>query len=81
MFIELTGLFDSSDVDYEGMGIEVTDVDPIKTLINLNNVTEINEANDDKTTIGFVDGNRFLFADTYKEVKQKVENAVIKSRI
>lgn len=74
-FIELHGYFTNDDIDYEALGLPTPDVDSteeLRTMINVDNITEINET-DKGTTIEFVSGGRYLFSENYEYVKSLIE--------
>lgn len=73
-FIELNGLYNTDDIDYESLGISHSkeNAKPLKTLVNIDNITEINDAEGGGTTIEFVSGERYLFEDSYEDVKIKI---------
>ena len=75
-FIELHGLYNTDDIDYEALGISHStakeNAKPLKTFVNIDNITEINDAEGGGTTIEFVSGERYLFEDSYEDVKIKI---------
>lgn len=72
-FIELHGYFTSDDIDYELLGLpDTSEPDEIPTLVNVDNITEINKS-EKGTTIEFISGERYLFAEEYEYVKLMIQ--------
>lgn len=72
-FIELHGYFTGDDIDYESLGLpDTSEPDEIPTLVNVDNITEINKS-EKGTTIEFTSGERYLFADRYEHVKLMIQ--------